>query len=177
MVLQKKTWPCKKGVCMLTISPIYVKEFIHSVQIPRPFQAYGLNWKHWGLSLFIFAFYLHFKNFFFFLYFFKLRSLHKIISICLGRYTDLEGHLHRGGRRSGRDRMALFCSPILHSPHFLLLLFLNDFLSILPILLVELDFFTFLINPALLCSHQHYCLCNMAGTDTDSDKLLSRKQS
>jgi len=128
---------------MLTISSINVKGFIHG------FHRYAntLSFSGFGtklvafmvISVLIFSFYLHFLKLLFisFLFFFSFTILHQTISICLGRYTDLpgfiqrlKGDLHRAGRRSGRDRLGFFHSSILHSPHFLLLLFLNAFLSL-----------------------------------------------
>lgn len=63
MVLQKNHDPEKKSFACLVLV-LYVSKGLFMVcidmQIPSPFKAYGLNWKHSGLSLLIFAFYLHF---------------------------------------------------------------------------------------------------------------------
>lgn len=166
LCLQCKIMTLQKAVCMLTISSINVKGFIHGVHRYANAQSFsGLGTKLVALmviSVLIFALYLPFLKLFFFLI-----ILHQIISICLGRYTDLsgftqrlEGDLHRAGRSSGRDRQAFFILPF-YIPHIFFFCFFWMASFPFPFFqsqLVKLDFFTFPITLVLLCNRQHSLL-------------------
>lgn len=80
------------------------------MQIPSPFQAYGLNWKHSGLSHVHFCILFMLLKLFLFLfhYFFKLIILHQTISIFLGRHTSLKVEGEVEGDQAEMDCLFLF---------------------------------------------------------------------